>query len=188
MRRILLLSVFTVPLLWAWQEPPSFSARIRVTVDPLLPARVYLFKNGQPHRLQPVQATIPIRSDLFYRDRLWLENADPSVLEVIANDEYHYLLLKGLADFHLPAGKYRMEAYRGFFYEPAVVEFELKAEERREIKLPLKAWARAEEWLSADDHIHLTRGQRENRTFLGWIANRMRPRSSRSPPPPPRVT
>jgi hypothetical protein len=170
MKRIVALASFTVLLLWAWQEPPNFSARVRVTIDPLLPARVYLFKSGQPHRLQPVQATIPVRSDLFYRDRLWLENPDPSVLEVIANDEYHYLLLKGQADFHLPAGKYRMEAYRGFFYEPAVVEFELKAEERREIKLPLKAWAPAGEWLSADDHIHLTRGPRENRTFLGWIA------------------
>ncbi|MEP7362792.1 MAG: CehA/McbA family metallohydrolase [Acidobacteriota bacterium] len=136
-----------------------------------MPARIYLLRNGEPFRLQPVQASLPVKSDLFYRDRLWIEGADPDVLELICNDEYHYLLLKGRASFNLPPGKYALEAYRGFFYSPTRVEFELKADEARTITLPLKPWdgVRPEEWISADDHIHLTRTQRENSVFLGWL-------------------
>jgi hypothetical protein len=136
-----------------------------------MPARIYLLRNGEPFRLQPVQAVLPVRSDTFYRDRLWMDGGDPDVMELICNDEYHYLLLKGSASFHLPPGKYAMEAYRGFFYTPARVEFELKADETRTVTLSLKAWegVRPEEWISADDHIHLTRMQRENPVFLAWL-------------------
>lgn len=136
-----------------------------------MPARVYLLRNGEPFRVQPSQAVLPVKSDLFYRDRLWMDRGDPDVLEVICNDEYHYLLLKGHATFHLPPGKYSMEAYRGFFYTPARLEFEVKADESRALTLPLKPWegVRPEEWISADDHIHLTRTQRENPVYLGWL-------------------
>ncbi|MBM3774882.1 MAG: hypothetical protein FJW37_06905 [Acidobacteria bacterium] len=155
----------------AWQEAPQFSARVEVSTAGRLPARTYLFKSGQPFRLQPVHASMPVRSDLFYRDRLWLETPDPDVLEIIANDEYHYLLLKGQATFHLPPGKYRMEAYRGLFYTPASAEFELQANETRRVELALKPWdgVRPEEWVSADDHIHITRTKREDPVFLGWL-------------------
>lgn len=153
------------------QAPPASSARVVVKTEPNLPVRLYLLRNGEPFRLQPVQATLPVKSDLFYRDRLWLESADPGVLELICNDEYHYLLLKGNASFHLPPGKYAMEAYRGFFYTPARAEFEVKAGETHTVTLPVKAWegVRPEEWISADDHIHLTRTQRENPVFLRWL-------------------
>ena len=153
------------------QAPPASSARIEVRTQPRMPARIYVLRNGEPFRIQPSQAVLPVKSDLFYRDRLWMESADPDVLEVICNDEYHYLLLKGRASFHLPPGKYAIEAYRGFFYTPARVEFEVKADQRSELTLPLQAWegVRPEEWISADDHIHLTRTQRENPVFLGWL-------------------
>jgi len=136
-----------------------------------MPARVYILRNGEPFRVQPVQAVLPVKSDLFYRDRLWMEDADPAVLEVICNDEYHYMLLKGQARFHLPPGKYTVEAYRGFFYTPVRREFELKADETHDLVLRLDAWegAKPEEWLSADDHIHLTRTARENHVYLGWL-------------------
>lgn len=153
------------------QAPPAFSARVTVQTEPRTPARIYLLRNGEPFRLQPVQASLPVKSDLFYRDRLWIDNPNPEVLELICNDEYHYLLLNGRANFHLPAGRYAIEAYRGFFYTPARVEFELKADETRTITLPLKAWegVRPEEWISSDDHIHLTRTQRENPVYLSWL-------------------
>ena len=111
--RPLLLGFFGLMLLYAGMQGPAlpaFSARLEVTIAPRMPARVYLFKNNQPLRLVPVQAVLPVKSDSFYRDRLWLEGSDPDVLEVVANDEYHYMLLKGRATFHLPPGKYRIEA------------------------------------------------------------------------------
>src|SRR5215467_13728610 len=110
-RTFLILS-FALMLLYAgFQDPgaPSFSAKLEVTTEPRMPARIYLFKNDRPFKLQPVQAVLPLKSDQFYRDRLWTDNnPDPDVMEVIVNDEYHYLLLKGRANFHLPPGKYRI--------------------------------------------------------------------------------
>ncbi len=157
----------------AWQDlsPPRFSAHLEVSIEPRMPARVYLFKNNAPFRLWPVQAVLPIRSDTFYRDRLWKQNSDPDVLEVIASDEYHYILLKGRATFHLPPGKYRMEAYRGMFYTPARVEFELRPDETRRLPLELKPWpsVRPEEWISGDAHIHLPRSRDEDSVYLGWL-------------------
>lgn len=172
--RSLLLAAFGLMLLYAFQDPgpPSFSARLEVTIEARLPARVYLFKNNRPFKMQPVQAVLPLKSDQFYRDRLWTDgDRDPDVLEVIVNDEYHYLLLKGRATFHLPPGKYRMEAYRGFFYTPVQQEFELQAEQTHKLSLALKPWegVRPEEWISGDDHIHLTRTPREDPVYLGWL-------------------
>jgi hypothetical protein len=173
--RTLLLTVFGLMLLYAgFQDPgtPTFAARLEVTIEPRMPARVYLFKSNRPAKMQPVGAVLPLKSDQFYRDRLWTDgNRDPDVMEVIVNDEYHYLLLKGRATFYLPPGKYRMEAYRGFFYTPAQQEFELKAEQTHKLSIPLRPWegARPEEWISGDDHIHLTRTPREDPVYLGWL-------------------
>jgi hypothetical protein len=152
--------------------PPSFSARLELTVEPRMPVRIYLFKNDRPFKMQPVQAVLPVKSDQFYRDRLWTDgNRDPDVMEVIVNDDYHYLLLKGRASFHLPAGKYRLEAYRGLFYTPARQEFELTAGHTQSVSIPMRPWegVRPEEWISGDDHIHLTRTQRENPVYLDWL-------------------
>ena len=173
--RAILALAFGLMLLYAgFQDPgpPSFSARLDVTVERGLPARIYVFKNGRPFKLQPAEAVLPLKSDQFYRDRLWTDGVrDPSVLEVIVNDDYHYLLLKGRATFHLPPGKYSLEAYRGFFYKPARQEFELKAEQTQQMTIPLAPWegVRPEEWISADDHIHLTRTRREDPVYLRWL-------------------
>lgn len=148
------------------------AAHLELAVEPQMPARVYLFRGGRPFRLSPVQAMLPLRVDLFYRERLWRNSADPETLEVTYNDQSHFLLLKGRAAFDLPAGRYRVEAYRGLFFVPAVAEFELKAGESRRIPLPLRSWAGTarQEWLSGDDHIHLTRSREDNDIFLGWVA------------------
>src|SRR4029434_5086267 len=161
-----------VESLWHAPAPPMHPARLEVAVEPRMPARIYLFKNKAAFRLWPVQAVLPIKSDQFYRDRLWTDNSDPDVLEVIANDENHYLLLKGRATFHLPPGNYRMEAYRGLFYTPAIQQFELKPDETRRLTLSMRPWegVRPEDWISADDHIHLGRTPKEDPVFLKWLA------------------
>jgi hypothetical protein len=150
----------------------KLAAHLQLTVEPLMPARIYLFKDDQPFRLSPVQAHLPLVVDRFYRERIWRNSADPDVLEVTAKDESHFFLLKGRASFALPAGHYRVEAYRGLFFAPAVEQFDLRAGETRRVSLPLRDWTDGarKEWISGDDHIHLTRASEDNGVYLGWLA------------------
>jgi hypothetical protein len=166
--------VFLVLLALAQAQlwPPRDSATLEVATSPRTPARIYLFRNNAPFRLSPVDAVLPIQSDLYYRDRLFTANPSPAVLEIVAYSQYHYILLNGSAKFHMPPGKYRIEAYRGLFYTPATAEFELAPGQQHRATLPLKPWAGADpsEWISADDHIHLTRDRKDNSIFLSWLA------------------
>ncbi len=170
MRRLLIAIGFVCALAWA-QFREEGVARLEVATQPLMPARVYLFKDDRPFRFSPVDAMLPLRTDLFYRERLWRRSADPSVLEVTCNDTSHFFLLKGRAGFDLPAGKYRIESYRGLFYKPASVTFELKAGETTKIALPMENWVGPEssELLSSDDHIHLVRAPEDDALFLSWL-------------------
>ncbi len=155
---------------------PAFAANLDVAVmdagtGRVTPARVYLFKDGRPSRLSPVDALLPLRVDLYYRERLWKQVARPKTLEVTASDQSHFFLLDGQASFDLPAGKYRLDAYRGLFFKPASVEFELKAGESRRVELKLQPVApdKQGQWLSGDDHIHLVRDRQDNDIFLRWL-------------------
>lgn len=154
----------------ALDDHPGHSARLTVRTSPNMPVRIYLTRNGSPFRLHPVQAVLPIKVDVYYRDRLWLRDPDPEVFEAIHGDDSHFFLLKGLAHFSLPPGKYKLEAYRGFFYKPAAVEFELTNDSAREVTLPMETWADPAEWISSDDHIHLTRTKKDDSLYLQWLA------------------
>ena len=103
---------------------------------------------------------------------MWVAGNDPDTLEVTCNDESHFFLLKGLARYALPAGHYRVEAYRGLFHTPARAEFDLEAGELTRVELKLPDWTggAGREWLSGDDHIHLTRSPSDNSVYLGWLA------------------
>lgn len=150
---------------------PALSARLELRTKGNVPARVYLLRNDKPFRLSPVDAVLPIKVDLFYRDTLWFGKPDPRTLEVLAYDQSHVMLLKGAAAFELPPGEYRVEAQRGLFYRPAAVTFTLGAGESKAVEIPLERWTEpGEEWLSGDDHIHLTRRPEHNAVYLGWLA------------------
>jgi hypothetical protein len=154
---------------------PQFAAEIQlVTRDTQtgrpVPARVYLFKDGRPFRLNPVESLLALRVDTFYRETIWRQVPKPTSLEVVKGDESHFLLLTGQSSFDLPAGKYRIEAYRGTFYAPAVQEFELHASEKRTISLDLIPLKGRERWIAGDDHIHLVRRPEDDPVFLGWLA------------------
>ena len=156
---------------------PDYAARLEVVVQradtgETIPARVYLFKADSPFRLSPVDAVLPLRSDLFYRERLWSNTPDPKTLEVTALDKSHFILLEGSATFDLPAAPdYRIEAYHGTFFKPAVKEFSLSADEKRRVVLEAEPIApgRQDDWLAADDHIHLMRAKRDDAVFLKWL-------------------
>ena len=137
-----------------------------------IPARVYLFKGGRRFRLSPVDGMLPLRPDLFYRERVWRQGTDPRVLEVTARDTSHFVLLSGAASFELPASDdYRIEAYHGTFFRPAVTNFALEFGEDVELTLNLDPIAPDSQgqWLAGDDHIHLVREPEDDPLFLQWM-------------------
>jgi hypothetical protein len=174
MSRAVLLALFALALVWAqFRESgaPELRARLELVIDPVMPARVYLFKEGQPFRLSPIQAVLPLHVDRFYRERLWTSSPSPETLEVTCNEMSHFILLKGRGSFDLPQGHYRVEAYRGLFYTPATEEFDLRAGEARRVSLKLADWTggASKDWISGDDHIHLTRSRQDDAVFLQWL-------------------
>src|SRR5262249_6695576 len=152
---------------------------VRVDSGRPTPARVYLFKDGKPFRLSPVDVLLPLRVDLHYRERLWRRPPEaPSAdgrpartLEVTNDGESHFVILDGVGHYELPAGRYRLEAYRGLSWAPAARELAHRAGEAAEASLPLRRreGATAQAWISGDDHIHLTRAAEDDPTFLHWL-------------------
>ena len=176
----LALASFAVVSTAAWigfQRDPSLEARLEVVsirgdTGRIIPSRVYLFKDGRPFRLSPVEAMLPLRVDMFYRERLWRHGGDrPRTLEVTLDGDSHFLLLDGQGEYDLPAGRYRIEAHRGLAFAPASVEVTLAAGERRRIELHLDPVSGAGRgtWLSGDDHIHLARSPDDDDVFLRWL-------------------
>lgn len=169
-RRTHLLCLFAAALAFAqFRETGLPELAAHFSLDAGGPARVYLFKDGRRFRLNPVDAVLPLHVDTFYRDRLWRRTQTPRTLEAMYGAESHLLLLEGSAAFDLPAGSYRVEAYRGTLYRPTTAQFTLTAGENRRVELKLEPVPGREEWLAGDDHIHLTREPADNHIFLRWL-------------------
>src|SRR5687767_1944559 len=169
MRRVNLF--FGTILLLAWVQfrqtgLPGLSDELDLTTG--VQARVYLFTDDRPFRLSPIDALLPLHVELFYRERLWRRVSSPATLEVTANEQSHFFLLRGRARFVLPPGKYRVEAYRGFLHEPVFQEFTLAPRSKRRVELRLQPMPETG-WLSGDDHIHLTRAPEDDDVFLGML-------------------
>jgi hypothetical protein len=170
------LAVVTLAALIAGPSQPRLEARLDLTVvlsetGKPSPARVYLFKDGKPFRFSPVDALLPLRVDLFYRERLWTRSEHPKTLEITNDGDSHFILLEGRGTYDLPAGQYRVEAYHGIVHAPAAADFTLAPGEDRKLTLALApvGGARPPAWLSGDDHIHLTRVADDNPIFLSWL-------------------
>ena len=156
---------------------PDYAAHLNVVVQrgdtgEVVPARIYLFRSGRQFRLSPVDNLLPLLQDNFYRNRIWRMGSRPKTLEVTIRDMSHLILLEGRATFDVPPWKdYRLEAYHGFFYTPAVSNFALAPEEHKTITLKVfpMAAGRQEKWISADDHVHLTRAKEDDDVFLRWM-------------------
>lgn len=168
MPRLWMFLALGLTLAVAQLQHTATASKLQLTLNE--PARVYLFKNDRPFRLHPVDAIMPLKVDLFYRDTMWKRTPNPRTLEVTAHDQSHFYLLTGQATFDLPPGDYRVEAYRGLFYTPAKSSFTLKPGETLAVKLQLDRWNDAtRDWLTADDHIHLPRTAADNPVFLQWL-------------------
>ncbi|HZT31339.1 MAG TPA: CehA/McbA family metallohydrolase [Bryobacteraceae bacterium] len=156
---------------------PDYAAHLEVIVErgdtgEAVPARIYLFREGRQQRLSPVDNLLPLLQDNFYRNRIWRMPGRPKTLEVTIRDMSHVILLEGRASFDVPAGKeYRLEAYHGLFYTPASADFALRPEEHKTVTLKVYPMApgRQAKWISADDHVHLTRAAEDDEVFLRWM-------------------
>lgn len=64
------------------------------------------------------------------------------------------------AKLHLPAGEYRLRAFRGPEYSVAVVDLEVKADAARMVRVQLKRWTNQAKagWYSGENHIHANYG------------------------------
>jgi hypothetical protein len=141
-----------------------------LTIQSNHPTRIYLLKNDRPFRLHPVDAILPLKVDLYYRDTLWRRTPNPQTLEVTHNDQSHFYLLNSRATFSLPPGDYTLQAHRGLFFTPVSIPFSLKPGESKTLPIQLTRWNEStKDWLSGDDHIHLPRTLAENETFLQWM-------------------
>src|SRR5262245_1548781 len=141
---------------------PAYAARLEIIIvdghsGHTVPGRVYLWKNGRPFRLSPVDCLLPLRgeggepgTDAFHRERLWKQSRLAKSLEVTSAGESHFILLDGRAVFDLPAGQYRLEAYRGLFSSPGAAELILKPRETKQVQLTVAPMApgRQDRWLS----------------------------------------
>jgi len=78
----------------------------------------------------------------------------------------------GSARLALPAGRYRLRAFRGIEYEVAEQEVEVAAGREQSTSVTLRRWIDlpAAGWWSADDHVHITRRSGEDdRRIAAWM-------------------
>ena len=178
---LLLLAILSISAAVAqFRDPslrPDYSARVTIVVQRedtgrVVPARIYLFRSDRLFRLSPTDSLIAFKQDNFYRNRPWRRSNDPDALEITVRDMSHVILTKGKATFDIPPGKeYRLEGYHGLFYEPAVVEFEVGPNEEKTVVAKVKPMApgRQEQWISADDHVHIMRSREDDDLLLRWM-------------------
>lgn len=82
---------------------------------------------------------------------------DDGFARVIAVSETHYFHADGEADVRLPAGPVRVEALRGFTFQPVSAAVEVAAGETRDVTLQFKQRMGGEAfstWFSGDTHAH----------------------------------
>lgn len=168
MPRLWMLLALTLTLALAQLRQTQTTAHLQLTSNH--PTRIYLQKSKSPFRLHPVDAILPIKVDLFYRDTLWRRTPNPQTLEVAAHDQSHFYLLSNTATFDLPPGEYTLEAHRGLFFTPITENFTLQPGQTKALTLKLERWNETtKNWLSGDDHIHLPRILADNPVFLKWL-------------------
>lgn len=69
----------------------------------------------------------------------------------------------GTVTLALPAGKYRVQTWKGIEYRHAVREIEIEAGRSVALRVPLPRWVNlpAQGWHGADDHLHISRPLKE---------------------------
>ncbi|MCY4647794.1 MAG: LpqB family beta-propeller domain-containing protein [Gammaproteobacteria bacterium] len=119
---------------YAWSQPTG-RLRVRVTDSSgeLLPSRIYL--TGADGRAYFPHGSYP---------------------RVVSVTEDYYFHSDGSFTATLPVGEARLEAWRGFEYEPVYRSADVRAGEHATVEVQLDRWIdmAADGWYSGDNHIH----------------------------------
>ncbi len=119
---------------YAWSQPTG-RLRVRVTDSSgeLLPSRIYL--TGADGRAYFPKGSYP---------------------RVVSVTEDYYFHSDGSFTATLPVGEARLEAWRGFEYEPVYRSADVRAGEHTTVEVQLDRWIdmAADGWYSGDNHIH----------------------------------
>jgi hypothetical protein len=78
----------------------------------------------------------------------------------------------GSSTVALPAGTYRLRAYKGIEFKLGVREFAIRDGETIALEIPMERWADmpAKGWFSSDDHLHISRPVEELNPILSkWM-------------------
>jgi hypothetical protein len=72
----------------------------------------------------------------------------------------------------LQPGRYRLTVTKGLEYLDHRQEIEVGPEGEQQVEIALQRWAHPQKdgWFSADAHIHLPRGPRDDEAILSWVA------------------
>ena len=159
----------------ACSEPATGTLHVRV-VDAALgeevPARLEL-RDAQGKDWVAEDA-IPLRFECLLQPLPDWAAARVSISRELANPHTGttQFYADGSARIALPAGRYRLRAFRGIEYAVAEQSVEIAGGEERTVRVELRRWIDlpAEGWWSADDHLHITRRSAEDdRRIAAWM-------------------
>jgi len=168
-----------VPLIAAWlaacSEPATGTLQVR-TLDAALgvpiPARLEV--SDEQGRGWVADDAIPLRFECILQPLPDWAAERVSISRELPNPHTGttQFYADGGARLDLPAGRYRLRAFRGIEYEVTEQEVEVAAGEERSATLELRRWIDlpAAGWWSADDHLHITRRSAEDdRRIAAWM-------------------
>lgn len=168
-----------LPLLAAWlaacSEPLAGTLHVRVLDEELgteVPARLEL-RDEQGTAWVAADA-IPLRFECLLRPLPDWAAERVSISRELANPHTGttQFYADGSARIALPAGRYRLRAFRGIEYEVAEQDVEIVGGREQTTTVALRRWIDlpAEGWWSADDHLHITRRtSADDRRIAAWM-------------------
>ena len=162
-------------LIAACSEPATGRLAIRVVDGPggqPVPARLELL-DARGTAWVPPQA-LPLRFECFMAPLPDWAAEFVTLSDRIDNrpEGTEQFYLDGTGAMDLPAGHYRLRAFRGIEVSVASREVEVVAGQETGLEIELERWAdlAAEGWWSVDDHVHITRRTPEDdESIAAWM-------------------
>jgi hypothetical protein len=161
--------------LLACSEPATGTLHVRVldaVLEREVPARLEL--RDEQGRAFVAEDAIPLRFECLLQPLPDQAAELVSISRELANPHTGttQFYADGSARLALPAGRYRLRAFRGIEYEVAEQEVEVAAGREQSTSVTLRRWIDlpAAGWWSADDHVHITRRSGEDdRRIAAWM-------------------
>jgi hypothetical protein len=170
--RVALGSLALLALACSEPAPGTLSLRITDAAGEEIPARLevldeagraWLAEDAIPLRFECLLAPLPDWAAERVSISPRLENPHTGTNQFYAD---------GSARLELPAGRYRVRAYRGIEHSVEERSVELRAGEAQSLAIEMRRWIDlpAAGWYAADDHLHITRRTADDdRRIASWM-------------------